>query len=585
MKQIYSFALIVWMMISFLCGNIMANAELIQEKKYAYPGNFKVVQKTVSVENLIPYGKKDKLQEDPFVVIDSLSNMFSYFYIMTNRAFVLDRTTGNLITVKRGYYNPAKPEHNIGSYTGANRSYNLLMRISEDDGATWNDEIVVYDKDELSYYEARYPTCYGVKLNGKQYVGSTFPVIDYDPNGTSTWQGFVSNLWNPDITNPVDIPINAHINLNYNGSTLNWSTDSRLIIAEKPNSPGNYFYIAASELSPADQNDLANSSHFGIRYAENIEDQFVETIPDAWNSNKFTDNTTPGSRYNQMVDLRMTNNGTLYFAVYGNFKKEVGEPDPNTVGVSISTDYGKTWSAFETWTPDLREQFLSQIGYAGYSFIFTYTTKGFVAFDNGDFSFLVHGGIYDPANNNAYIKSVIVEIYKEQGNWGARLVAEYSGAYIVYQDVTNNQGQRQNPSDIELQLACTKDGRYLLAKWIDLIDYNPDAGTFSTTDVFMTIREKNLFNWLPAINVTQTEQIDRNVMLPDYIKSIQNVPLLKEYSKVKNPQFERDSQFVAQADQYLMFANIQPDFTVSVEKNTAIYYICLLYTSPSPRDS
>lgn len=39
MKQIYSFALIVWMMISFLCGNIMANAELIQEKKYAYPGN------------------------------------------------------------------------------------------------------------------------------------------------------------------------------------------------------------------------------------------------------------------------------------------------------------------------------------------------------------------------------------------------------------------------------------------------------------------------------------------------------------------------------------------------------------------
>ncbi len=573
MNRSYSISFIALVIVSALVIIQTTNAELIPQKKYAYPDNQKYEAKTVSVENLVPLSKKEKVQEDQFVKIDSLSNMFSYFYIMTNRAFVLDRTTGNYITVKRGYYNPFKPEHHIDQYSGANRSYNLLMRISEDDGATWNDEVVIYDRDELSYYSARYPSCYGFQFNGKQYVGTTFPVIDYNPNGTSTWQGFVSNLWNPDITNPVDIPINAHINIDYNGSILNWSTDSRLIVAEKKEAHGEYIFLAAGELTPADENDFANASHFGLRYAGNIEDQFVETIPDAWNSNKFSDVDQAGSRFNQMVDLRMTNDGTLYFAVYGNFKNNLAETDPNTVGVSISTDYGQTWSEFDTWTPELRNQFLADLGYSGYTFVFAYTTKGFVAFDNGDFSFVVHGGIYDADNN--YIKSIIAEIYKENGQWGARVVAENTGAYIVYQDLTNTAGNRVNPSDIELQLTTTTDGQYLLAKWIDLIGYDSELGTFTTTDVFMSARQKNQPNWLPSQNVTQSDQIDRNVMIPDYIKSIKNVPMLKEYTKVYDSQFERDSQFVAQADQYLMFANAQLDYQVSVEDNTPIYELQL----------
>jgi len=115
---------------------------------------------------------------------------------MTNKAYVYDRTTGNLITVKRGYYNPWKPEH--AGYQGENWSYNILMRMSTDNGSTWEDEVVLYDKDAIGYFAARYPTCYGFQMDGKQYVAANFPVIDYNPTGESTWQGFVSELWNTD---------------------------------------------------------------------------------------------------------------------------------------------------------------------------------------------------------------------------------------------------------------------------------------------------------------------------------------------------------------------------------------------------
>jgi hypothetical protein len=305
-----------------------------------------------------------------------------------------------------------------------------------------------------------------------------------------------------------------------------------------------------------------------MRRTDDIEGEILETIPNAWNSDKFSIPESAG-RYNQLIDLKMADDGILYMGVYGNYRKGDGSKDANTVGYSVSNDYGLTWETIEFLPLSVRNEFMTSLGLTGGTFVFNYTTKGMVVFNGGDISFIVHGGLYNAAQE--YQGSKVVEIYTENSSWDMRIVADLTGSYIVYRDVLNTENTRTNPSDIELQVARTVDGSGMVAKWIDLIDYDQTAGTFSTTDVFMAARMKNATSWNTAVNVTQSSEIDRSVLIPDYISNFTDksiVPMLKQYTKIKPNESERDSQFVAGLDQYLKYA--VAEVIVDVEDNEII---------------
>jgi len=571
-QKVFSVAIIA----SFLIA-VTAFAQEMPRQKYQLSKNeLNKTAKTVSLENLLPMkANMPTTQAAEFRTFDSLSNLFSCFYLMTNKTYVMDRTTGNLLHIKRGYYNPnSTPGYD--NYDGQNRSYNLLLRKSSDLGKTWDDEIVIYDKDAVGYFSARYPTCYGFEMDGKQMVATAFPVIDYQPQGTSSWQGFVSEMWNPDIQSADEIPMNAHINLEYNGKTLNWSTDSKVLAGVYKDDPSKYFYVAASELSPVDENDFENASHIGIRKTDDIESDFTETIPDAWNSNKFKVVNQANTRYNQLIDLKMDANQVMYLAVYGGFLNT----EINEIGVSISTDYGTTWSDFDIIPKSVRDNYVSSMGYPGGSLAIGYTTKGFAVFDNGDFSIVCHGALLD-ANDNV-IDYGIYEFYKENGAWGIREVAKPTGAYITYADVTDQTtGDRLNPSDIELQLARTIDGSALVAKWVDLIGYDQQAGTFLTTDIYLASRSKNSNSWGDTLNVTKSDEIDRCTLLPDYVPNdLTGIPILKMYAATMADKTERDSQFYSIGDQYVQVGNF--DTVVGVEDNLKNNDVIKMEVMPNP---
>jgi hypothetical protein len=526
----------------------LTSQEIIKQKYYQPKDEIQFNGVKLTNENLISTKKSDKILDENFITIDSLANAYSYFYVMENKPYVYDRTTNNLITVKRGFYSQHKLEH--AGYSGTNWTYNIFMKMSSDNGFTWSDPILLYDKNDIGYFEARFPTCYGFKMNNTQYVASNFPVIDYYPNGTSEWKGYVSVLWNQ--ANPATIPMTANNDPIFRDVSYSWSNDSKIVAFEKPGKPGEFVWLAASEIYPKNNTDFANASHFALRRVENdIETPFTEGIPDAWNSNKFMVVDQAGSRYNQLIDMRRADDGVIYLACYGRFyNDDPGSTNPNTVGVSRSTDNGLTWEDFEQLPIEVRDAYVSDQGYPGGSFVFNYTTKGFVPFSNGEWSIVVHGALYDAGQQ--LVGSQIVEIYKQMGAWGMRKVADNSGAYIVYRDVLNTANERQNPSDIELQMAGTADGSALVVKWVDLEDYNSTAGTFRTTDIYLASKTKYGTKWGDKINVTNSDEIDRATLLPDYVPDASNVPIMKLYSKIKAGESERDSQFVAGLDQDLM---------------------------------
>ncbi len=572
-QKVFSVAIIA----IFLTG-VTAFAQEMPRQKYQlskYELNMK--HQTVSLENLLPMKTNtSSTQATEFRTFDSLSNLFSCIYLKTNKTYVMDRTTGNLLHIKRGYWNP-NTTPGYADYQGQNRSYNLMLRKSSDLGKTWDDEIVIYDKDAIGYFSARYPTCYGFKMNGKQMVAATFPVIDYkyEHPEESTWQGFVSEMWNPDIQSADEIPMNAHISLDFGGKTYNWSTDSRVLSGVYKDDPSKYFYVAAGGLSPVDENDLENASHIGLRKTDDVESEFNETIPDAWNSNKFKAVDQPKYRINQMIDFKMDANQVMYLAVYGGFKST----SINTIGVSKSTDYGTTWSDFDIIPTSLIADFASSKGFPGDTILLSYSTKGFAVFENGDFSIICHGGIFD-ANHNVDDYEIF-EYYKENGTWGIREVAKPTGAYMIYRDVKNSAGDNINPSDIELQLARTVDGSALVAKWVDLVGYDPDAGTFLTTDIYLATRNKSSNSWADTVNVTQSDEIDRCTLLPDYVPNdLLQIPIIKMYSMTMTDQDERNSQFYGQVNQFVQVGNF--DTVVGVEDNLKNNDVIKMEIMPNP---
>lgn len=569
---IKSTALIILLASALVFNNL--TAEVIYTQKYPSPER-PIEVATVGVENI----KLDKFSyrkqaASKFVVFDSLANVYSYGNMMTNKAIKYEPTTGQLVTIKRGFVDNDR----YPNYVGNNTKNNLFLRISKDWGKTWEPAKLLYDKAESNFDEARYPSLHPFVFENKLAVGYTAPrVIEKQ----SVWTGNIVGFWNEDY-GKVNIRHSKEVR-GYSG--LEWGIDSRVYAHTTDDGEG-FYHIIVGRISPTNQEDVANANHIGLRIVSDLgENSIRHIIPPAWSSYKFR-TAQPGYRTNEIIDLKEFGNGNLCLAAFGGF--ESYEIRRNTVGLSFSTNKGESWSEFVLLPWSVVNNFITSKGHPRDSAVLLYDNKGFTTYELNGKSYMSTVIKLHAFGIGKTITYVVEANYNySTGEWKIYPIAQDIGGWILYQDITNSQGGRENWNDNELDITRTVDGRYLLVKWVGLIDYDPDRGTFRTTDVFVSIRNTSESTWSPAINITESDELDRMVMLPDYIPNdLKNVPIFKMATKTPPDMSEDDvffEQFYGGKDQYLLVGNFDIS-TVGVkeEPEPCNCEIKILQIKPNP---
>lgn len=508
------------------------------EAKYISPAG-SAVMPTVAVENLKNNKDINRKQGNiNFIKFDSLANTYSYGNMMTNKAIKYDAQSGTLVTVKRGFVDNDR----YPSYTGDNNKNNLFLRKSTDWGLTWDAPQKVYDVNLTSKNEARYPSVATFSYEGKLAVAyNASRVIEKQ----SIWTGHIVGFWNEEYGG-INV---AHSNAIPNRNTLEWGIDSR-ILAQTDDTGERIIQFSVGRVSPIAEEDTFNANHMGWRRVSDLSDESIEmNIPEQWASNKFR-TTAAGYRSNELVDLKEDAQGNYYFAVFGGFANISN--GKNSFGVSKSTDKGTTWTEFNVMPWQVAENFIVSKGHPADSANFYYQNKGFVVFDNGDYSFISKLTAWGTGETISYI----LEFNYSASGWKVYEIAQETTGWITYSDITDANGSRTNPNDNELDVARTIDGNTLIVKWVELIGYEPVFETFETTDVFVSTRKIGTTTWSEKQNITNSTEIDRMTLLPDLIPNdLTNIPLFKMVSVWEaeaTEQEQRNQQFYGLIDQWLM---------------------------------
>jgi hypothetical protein len=529
------------------------NSKELKSTKASLGLNNQPVQLNCS-NNSVTKKDMDKILELDYILLDSLANMFSFFSEAT-QPYIYEQQTSTLVMVKRGAI-----DHQINtSYTGDNTKNNLFVRTSKDWGQTWSNPIKIYDEKIHKMGAGRYPTITGFEYEGELILAYTAPIVSESGTG---WRGFMNGFYS-ESTDEINV-FSSHPQLD--GNILEWGTDAGILGGLINGEP---YAIAASQLSSPD--DQAYNNFIGYRKSNEQLSSWPTVIPPQWYGTKFT-SAQVGYLTRQVVGLGRDASGKMYLGVYGSYiaGEVANRTDP---GVSYSTDNGDTWSEFEIFPHSLLMNYSNSVGVDPDSSTFTWDSKDFVVFDNGDFSFALHfrEGVQSKLPKD--LKREILEVYKEGGAWGIRKIADDS-FYMVYIDVTSETtGERQNQLGTELQLSRTVDGSKLLAKWIKQhgVEWVTDSTyTFSTTDVLISTRNKTSNTWSDTVNVTNDTFIDRCSWIPDLLPNdLTNIPLLKLITSPDEDDIEMDSmfikQFYAEVPQYLLMGYFNT--TVGVEDN------------------
>ncbi len=251
----------------------------------------------------------------------------------------------------------------------------------------------------------------------------------------------------------------------------------------------------------------------------------------------FTDVTTTDSRTNTIVDVKRTSGGTIYSAVFGSIKnRDEVTGGKNSFAVSTSNDDGNSWSELEIFPWSNIEAYINNLG-AGLvasEFSLPYWSNSFVVKENGDYSyftFLIESSETKLRTEEAYH---IVELFKENGQYGVRKVADNtSRTWVPYFD--NDGAQAGNGKNYELQVSMTADGENYVAKWVELTgEMWPTDSTFQfqSSDIFFSTRKANSNTWTKKYNITNDEFMDRCVWMPDVLTNdITKIPLFRVQSK------------------------------------------------------
>ncbi len=296
--------------------------------------------------------------------------------------------------------------------------------------------------------------------------------------------------------------------------------------------------------------------------------------------------------------------GVIYHAVVNFFVDPNMDIDHRYPAVAKSTDGGYTFTKFERLPTEVLNNFVLSVSPEQYklndlSYDFSaYQELDFVVYGADKMSFIGRFYVVSTAES-IYLYNSLVEVTKDGSTWSIKPVenmlsavfnsqlsqyqlSTYSVDYFsVYTNTATNGellGQKypvildNTPREHEVQISKTKDGQYLVAKWLDF-NYDPNkpvegyesyknyegsaikgkpvdylyqdrdgnyqaaqVDEFLTTNVFVRYRKVTENTWSAPMNITK---LDRSYILHSYmpkiIPDIEHIPLLYTEPLIMSP--------------------------------------------------
>jgi hypothetical protein len=506
------------------------------------------------------------LSSKPFKIIDSVANGFSFFSEAT-QPFVWELQSNTLMIIKRGFVDLG----NNPLYTGDNLKDNLFLLESSDMGDTWYmpaDPLFNARKVSPPLSDnARYPSVYGFVMEGAPACVYTAPSV---MQNASTWKGFIDGFYQPTYGPSSGFSRNVVTpSTNYE-----WGTDSKIVGGAVGSLP---WALAIGGVQSPGGLDWANNSNIAVRKSNSDFSDWPAQIPPQWTTDKFYTALANGDRSNVITGLVQTTGGRIYATITGRFTAYGADsPYIRDIGVSYSDDQGSTWTEFDVCPfSKIRDYAATQTQFTFNldSLTIPYGEQGFVLLDNGDYSFvspLYQVDVSQSFPSDQTLKQII-EVYKENGQWGVRKVSDLFGAAMSYRDSLG--AVVDNQLGVEIQNARTVDGNKIFCKWVDSIP-NPnqaETGADWSIAVFGCTRQFGQKQWSSYSQLTESRQFpDRMTWIPYYIpNNLVNVPIIR-LETITDPSAALNVQFAKQMDpnqtQYVEFGNI--DVIASVEDNT-----------------
>jgi hypothetical protein len=165
--------------------------------------------------------------------------------------------------------------------------------------------------------------------------------------------------------------------------------------------------------------------------------------------------------------------------------------------------------------------------------------------------------VADPSQVDTVLSFNIAEAKYDKGTWSLAKVAELNsyGFYMVSVQDSISQAVGApaiqvsgNGRGHELQSAVTADGKNIVVKWVDInpnrpkefsgvrVFTGPTNGLYTEaepltqifdTDIFVASRATSSNSWTAAKNVTDDEDMAYRTYMPDVVKSVDDIPLLR----------------------------------------------------------
>ncbi len=517
--------------VSALALAILASAGVDSREQDKATAKKQLLATDVSIEHLLEFQKRrnaDRILGPDYEVFDSLENGFS-FYNNVQKPLVYEPNTQTLTMILRG---------GILGDPVFNRNKGFI-RISEDMGESWSPHYGPVNEGGDAFGDSlRYPNIevwhnpeLGTGIESLTWVHS-FPFT----NGG--WGHYGVGAMLGDDLDPFSVRISP---TRIGGLEFDWLPNTALTISPD----GQTIIIVVPLDSPDNVNPSLNSNIGLIRFNYLDGDKVETSVPEQWATDQFVrpqgDGTTPAEdmRSSFVTKLGWDDSDNLYAGLYA---RSANSDDGTFLlpGVSKSTDIGQTWSEIDFMPAELLKNWISSQGAVPNADTTFFLGRDMHVLGENHVTFLF--GFIDNSDDDGIANRIhqIVEVVYKDGEWEFRPVSPFSGLrFSLYHDQAEsdldgdaitpspaNSDQSQTQPDI--QISPTLDGKFLIAKWADIVIYQDGEGNqFIGNDVFFAIRSTENDFWYPRVlNVTNTLLHDKITWIPDIIADVKNIPLI-----------------------------------------------------------
>ncbi len=504
-------------------------------------GSSKIAFKLGSIPHVKKGGGVHIQGHAEYRVVDSLFNAFS-FYDNEQQPLCYDVNTGLFAVIKRG----ALPADLFDG--NPNNSNCLRLLLSTDLGHSWLPSFPLYSGTLAKDGLPRYPSVDIAVPEGHTTADEAIfcfasPVTK---NSTArTWEGSIIGYQGNDLSSsPGTNAMTATYNLE--GDQYWWGSEC-IPTHYFPDDQSELRFAYGVDLVPLDTGTVnpANAPATALWSADFMNASLKPqlTIPAQWMPSVFTQVASGGDywRVRQHIGMRRDGAGNFYNAEMGVFATN-DDPQNLSMAVSKSTDHGTTWADFNIMPLSVLKLFAPSVGldpdsvFFSQSVIFTTTnvirksSQSLVVYGNDQYSIFTQLFV----NPTSETSAILVECYYKDGNWGMRKIADMS----MFEDSDNwrnfdNGGTiGDSQMGMELQACVTADFKTLVCKYIEAKEvhftneFNQEDSLMST-DVVINTRAVDSNTWTDAVNVTQSDIIDRTTWLPTILPSdLRNIPLV-----------------------------------------------------------